>query len=142
MCTTEPIERFHNRFPVIASNATPLVVVDFSAILASGEVASGDVLIFQNCVLNVNGGAANYDQNQDTIIKYQTAGGGATVSTTLANFLNGAADGALTTIKQLVTDVVPEASQDLVVTSSASPFAAAGDRLLRVTIEYSVFRPA
>jgi len=127
---------------VIAMNATPIVLVDHSALVAAGTIAAGDVLVFHDCILNINGGSTNYDQNQNCIVKYQTAGGGATVSTTLANFFNGGADGALSTCKQLTTDVVPEADQDLVMTSSASPYAAAGDRLCRFTTYYSVFTPA
>jgi len=124
-----------------ALNTTPKVLVDHSALVTAGEVASGDVLVFLEAILNVYGGAANYDQNQNSIVKYQTAGGGATVSTTLANFFNGAAAGTLSTIKQLVTDITPEADQDLVLTSSASPKNAAGDRLCRVTTFYTVYTP-
>jgi hypothetical protein len=126
---------------VIASNATPLVLVDYSAILTAGQIATGDVLIFHDLVLEIHDGSANYGQNQNFIVKYQTAGGGATVSTTLANFANGAADGALSTCKQLTTDVTPEAAQDLVLTSSASPKNAAGDRLMTAHCYYSVVTP-
>ena len=126
---------------VIASNATPLVALDHSAMVAAGEIASGDALIFQGAVLQVDGGSASYDQNQNTIAKYQTAGGGASVSLTLANFFNGAADGAMKTLKPIATDVVPEADQDIVLTSSASPKSAAGDRLLKGVIYYTVYTP-
>lgn len=127
---------------VKAGNVTPLVLADFSALQAAGTIAAGDALIFHDLVANVYQGAASYDQNENSIIKYQTAGGGATVSTTLANWFNGAVDGAMTTIKQLTTDIVPEINEDLVWTMSASPFNAAGDRLLSVTLYYSVFTPA
>jgi hypothetical protein len=127
---------------VKAGNVTPLVLVDFAVEQAAGRIAAGDALIFHDLVANIYGGAANYDQNENSIIKYQTAGGGATVSTTLANWFNGAGAGTITTIKQLVTDVVPDADEDLVWTMSASPYAAAGDRTLSVTVYYSVFTPA
>jgi hypothetical protein len=127
---------------VKAGNVTPLVLADFSALSAAGTVAAGDALIFHGVVANVYQGAASYDQNENSIIKYQTAGGGATVSTTLANWFNGAVDGAITTIKPITTDIVPEINEDLVWTMSASPFNAAGDRLLSVTLYYSVFTPA
>jgi hypothetical protein len=127
---------------VKAGNVTPLVLVDFSALQAAGTIAAGDALIFHDLVANVYQGAASYDQNENSIIKYQTAGGGATVSTTLANWFNGAVDGACTTMKQLTTDIVPEINEDLVWTMSASPFNAAGDRLLSVTCYYSVYTPA
>jgi len=126
---------------VIASNTTPLVLLDFSALQSAGTIAAGDVLIFHDCILQMNGGSAAYDQNQNFIAKYQTAGGGATVSTTLANFCNGAADGAMSTLKQLTTDITPEADQDIVLTSSASPKNAAGDRGLAGIIYYSVYTP-
>lgn len=116
---------------VIASNTTPLVL------MANSDTSK--VLVYHDAIVQIFGGSANYDQNQDFIVKYQTAGGGATVSTTLANFMNAGAANKLSTLKQLTTDAVPEAGQDLVLTSSASPYAAAGDRQLRVTLYYSVF---
>jgi hypothetical protein len=125
-----------------AINTTPIVLVDFSAEVTAGRCASGDALIFHDCVIGISGGAANYDQNQNQIVKYQTAGGGATVSTTLANFLDGSGPGSMSTCKQLTTDVVPELDEDLVMTASASPYAAAGDRLVRYTTYWSVFTPA
>jgi len=127
---------------VKAGDATPLVLVDFSAEVGLGTVASGDALIFHHLIANISGGGANYDQNENSIIKYQTAGGGATVSLTLANWFNGAGADTLVDIKQLATVVVPDADEDLVWTMSASPYNAAGDRLLRVTCYYSVFTPA
>jgi hypothetical protein len=127
---------------IIAGNVTPLVLADFSVLQAAGIVAAGDALIFHHLVANIYGGAANYDNNENSIIKYQTAGGGATVSLTLANWFNGSGAGTITDIKQLATVVVPDADEDLVWTMSASPFAAAGDRLLRVTLYYSVYTPA
>lgn len=126
---------------VIAADATPLVILDHSAMITAGEIASGDVLLFEEAIIQMNGGSANYDQNQNTIAKYQTAGGGATVSTTLANFFNGAADGAMSTLKQLVTDITPEADQDIVLTSSASPKNSAGDRPVAGAVAYSVYTP-
>jgi hypothetical protein len=126
---------------LIASNGTPLVLCDYSADLAAGLVSAGDVYVYHDAIVQMDGGTANYDQAQNFIVKYQEAGGGATVSTTLANFCSGGADGKLGTIKQLVTDIVPEAAQDLVLTSSASPKNAAGDRELNVKIYYSVYSP-
>jgi hypothetical protein len=122
-------------------NTTPVVLLDFSAMLAAGEVAAGDALIFRGAVLDIYGGAASYDQNENATIVYQTAGGGETVSLTLANFFNGGAAGKLSTLKPIATDAVPDADEDLVLKCSASPFNAAGSRLCRVEISYSVFTP-
>lgn len=122
-------------------NATPVVLIDFSALVSSGEAASGDALVFHGAILNIYGGAASYDNNENTTIVYQTAGGGATVSLTLANFFNGGADGALTTLKPIATDVAPDADEDLVIKSSASPYSAQGDRNLYVQVFYSIFTP-
>lgn len=127
---------------VIASNVTALVLVDFSVLQTAGTVAAGDCLIFHHCVCNLYGGAANYDNNQNVVINYGPNGAGATVSLTLANFLDGNPAGSITDIKQLATVVVPDADEDLDLIASASPFAAAGDRLLRVTCYYSVYTPA
>ena len=126
---------------VKASNATPLVLLDHSAMVTATEIASGDVLIFHGAVLQIDGGAANFDNNQNFIAKYQTAGGGATVSLTLANFMNAGADAKMSTMKPIATDAVPEADQDIVLTSSVSPYTAAGDRALNVTTYYSVYTP-
>ena len=126
---------------VIASNATPLVALDHSAMVSAGEIASGDALIYHGAVLQLDAGTANYDQNQNTIAKYQTAGGGAAVSLTAANYFNGGADGKLLTLKPIATDVAPEIDQDIVLTSSASPKNAAGDRLLKGVIYYTVYTP-
>lgn len=136
-----PITTTHNAAAVIAANVTPLVLVDHSALVAAGTIAAGDALIFHGLVENLVGGTISYDQNENEIVRYQTAGGGAIISTTKANFCNGAAAGAMTTIKAITTDVAPEASQDLVLTFSASPFNAAGDRALAVTTYYSVYTP-
>ncbi len=125
-----------------AGNATPLVLADFGVLETAGLVASGDALIFHHLIANIYGGGVNYDQNQNNIIKYQTAGGGADVSLTLANWLDANGPGAITDMKQLATVVVPDADEDLVWTMSASPYNAAGDRLLQVTLYYSVYTPA
>jgi hypothetical protein len=122
-------------------NATPVVLVDFSGEVAAGRAAAGDALIFHGAVTNLYGGAASYDQNENMTVVYQTGGGGATVSTTLANFCNGGAAGKLSTLKAIATDVVPDADEDLVVKCSASPWAAAGDRNMRVTVYWSVMTP-
>jgi hypothetical protein len=127
---------------VKAGNVTPLVLLDFSAQQAAGTIAAGDAFIFHGLVANLYQGAAAYDQNENSIIKYQTAGGGATLSLTLANWFNGGADGACTTLKPVATDVAIEINEDVVWTMSASPFNAAGDRLLSVTCYYSVYTPA
>ena len=110
--------------------------------MASGEIAAGDVLMFEGAELNIYGGGTNYDQASNMIVKYQTAGGGATASTTLVNFLSGGAAGKLGTIKKIVTDITPEADQDLVLTASASPKNVNGDRLMRITVRYQVYTPA
>lgn len=123
-------------------DATPVVCVDHSALVASGDIATGDVLIFEGAVLQINGGTTNYDQNENLTFNYQTAGGGATVSTTVANFFNGGAADKMSTAKPITTDVTPEADQDIVVKCSASPFSAAGDRLCRVTVWWRAFTPA
>lgn len=130
-----------NSAAVIASNVTPLVMLDFSALQTAGVVAAGDVLVYHGAILQVDGGTVNYDQNQNFIAKYQTAGGGAAVSLTVANLMNGAADGVMSTCKPIATDLAPEADQDIVLTSSASPKAAAGDRGLSGTIYFSVYTP-
>lgn len=127
---------------VAAGDATPLVLADFSALQTAGIVAAGDALIFHGLVASLSGGTINYDQNENSIIKYQTAGGGVTVSTTLANWFNGTGPDILQTIKAITTDIVPDADEDLVWTMSASPKNVNGDRLLRVTTYYSVYTPA
>jgi hypothetical protein len=125
---------------IIASNTTPLVVLDHSAMVTAGELVATDTLIFHGAILQIDGGADNYDQNQNTIAKYQTAGGGASVSLTLANFFNGGADNKMSTLKPIATDVALEADQDIVLTSSASPKNAAGDRELNVQVFYSIYK--
>jgi hypothetical protein len=126
---------------VKASNATPLVLLNHATLVAAGTIASGDALIFHGAILQIDGGTANFDNNQNFIAKYQTAGGGATVSTTLANFMNAGADAKLSTLKPLATDIVPEVDQDIVLTSSASPYTAAGDRALNVKTFWSAYTP-
>ncbi len=127
---------------VVACNATALVLADFSVLEAAGIVASGDALIFHHVIANLYGGTVNYDQNQNVVINYGPNGAGATTSLTLANWLDGNPAGSLTDIKQLATVVVPDPDEDLDWLASASPFNAAGDRLLRVTLYYSVYTPA
>jgi hypothetical protein len=124
---------------VIAMNATPLVLLDYSAMLAAGECAANDTFIFHGAILQLDGGAAAYDTNENTTVEYQTAGGGATASLTLANFFNAGADNKMSTLKPLATDIAPEAAQDLVLLASASPYTAAGSRELNVEIFYSVY---
>lgn len=124
---------------VIAMNATPCVILDHSALVSAGTIVATDTLVYHGAILQLDGGTAPYDQNQNTIAKYQTAGGGAAVSLTLANWFNGGADNAMTTLKPIATDVALEADQDIVLTSSASPFAAGGDRALNVAVYYSVY---
>jgi len=127
---------------VKALNATPGVCVDHSALVASGDIATGDVLVFEGALLQIYGGSTNYDQNENLTFNYQTAGGGATVSLTIANFFNAGAADKMSTCKPLATDVTPEADQDIVVKCSASPYNAAGDRSCKVTVWYRVFTPA
>lgn len=92
-------------------------------------------LIFHGATEQLMGGTANYDQNENTTVKYSTTG--TIVSTTLANFLNGAADKAMSTLKPIVTDYVVKAGESLVLSTSASPYNAAGNRNLKVTVYYS-----
>lgn len=115
---------------VAASATTPLVLVQNSD--------TTKFLLFHGLVAYIIGGTTNYDQNQNFIVKYQTAGGGGTVSTTLANLMNGGAVGTMKTCKPITTDIAPEAGQDLVLTSSASPYSAAGDRELYVVVYSSL----
>lgn len=122
-------------------NATPVVLVDHSALVGAGTIAAGDALIFHGAVVNLYGGAAAYDQAENMTVVYQTAGGGATVSLTLANFCNGGVDGKLSTLKPIATDVAPDADEDLVIKCSASPYNAQGDRNMRVVCYYSVMTP-
>jgi len=130
-----------NSAAVVAMNANPIVILDHSAMITAGEIATDDILIFHGAVLQLNGGAAAYDTNQNTIAKYQTAGGGASVSLTLANFFNAGADGKVSTLKPIATDLAPEINEDIVLTSSASPFTAGGDRALAGYVYYSVYTP-
>lgn len=115
---------------LIASDTTPLVLVQ--------NADAKKILVFHGGSLEIVGGSTNYDQNQNFIVKYQTAGGGSAVSTTVANLMNAGAAGTLKTIKPITTDYTPEAGQDLVLTSSASPYSAAGDRKLFICFQYSV----
>jgi hypothetical protein len=115
---------------VTASDATPLLLVP--------APSSKQVIIHFGTALQMVGGTVNYDRNQNFIARYRSCGGGAVTSTTLANFCNGAAANALSTLRPLATDVVPEAGQPLVLTSSASPYNAAGNRKLAATTWYAI----
>jgi hypothetical protein len=114
------------------------IVVDHSDLVTAGEIASGDHLIFQGAVCQVYGGSANYDNNQNIIFKNTT---GTSLSLTLANLMNGSAAGVTKTCKPLATDIASVAGDDIEFTNSASPKTSTGDRLLRVTVYYSVFTP-
>jgi hypothetical protein len=115
---------------VAAVTTTTLMLVP-----APGE---GKALEFLGATLNVFGGSANYDQNQNFIVAYADDGSGTTVSLTLANFMNGAAVGSIKSLKPIATDVALTANSPLVLRSSASAYNAAGDRNLRVKVYYRV----
>jgi hypothetical protein len=114
---------------VIAGNTTPVVLV--------ADPGDGFALVFHGATVNIHAGTANYDQNQNYIVKYKD-GSGVAVSTTLANFMNAGAAGKIGTLKAIATDHLTTASEALVLTSSASPKSAAGDRKLQVIVRYSV----
>ena len=126
---------------LVIDHTTPLVILDHSVMVTDGLCAAGDAIIFHGAILQVSGGSANYDTNNTIIAKYQVAGGGATVSLTKTNWLNGAAAGAMTTLKPVATDVVPEIDQDIVLVENASPKTSAGSRLLKVESFFSVYTP-
>ena len=113
---------------LLAGSTTPLVLVQNSD--------AQKVLIYHGGTMAVIGGTTNYATAYNSIVKYRTAGGGATVSTTVADFLTAGAVGKVSTLKELATDITPEAGQDLVLTFSANP--TLGDRKLLVKIFYSV----
>ena len=111
-----------------AGATTPLVLVP--------NADTMKVLVFHEALMGVYGGGTNYATAYNSIVKYRTAGGGATVSTTVADFLTAGATGKMSTLKGISTDYTPEAGQDLVLTFSANP--TLGDRKLVVKIFYSV----
>jgi hypothetical protein len=112
---------------LVAMDATPLTLIE------NDDSSKG--IVFLGAVFTLLGGSAAYDQNQDTILKYTDAGGVA-VSTTLANFFNGGADTYTSTLKAITTDHAVTLGAPIVITSSASPYSAAGDRSLRVQFQY------
>jgi hypothetical protein len=126
---------------LVIDHTTPLVILPHATLVSEGLLAAGDAIIFHGAVMNVSGGSASYDTNNTIIAKYQTAGGGAACSLTKTNWLNGAAAGALTTLKPIATDVVPEIDQDIVLVENASPKTSAGNRLLKVQAFFSVYTP-
>jgi hypothetical protein len=112
---------------LIALNATIQVLVDASALVASGEIASGDTLVFQGAVAQMYGGTEDYDTDGDLTVRY-TALNGTVVSLTVDDFCNDGTAGSCTSIKPLATDVALTASTtgttgDLVIQMSASPTA-------------------
>lgn len=124
-------------------NATPVVVLDHSALVTAGICASGDALIFHGAIINEYGGTTDYDQDGDCVIEYTT--GPVVVSLTLDDFFNDGTDGSIATMKPLATDLAYNQvliDEDLEIKMSASPFSAAGDRNAKVTVYYSVFTPA
>jgi hypothetical protein len=114
------------------------VIVDHSDLVALGLIAAGDHLIFQGAVVSVYGGTANYDAASNIIFKNTI---GTSLSLTCAGAMNAVAAGGTKTCKPLATDIASVADDDIVFTNSASPKTSAGDRLLRVTVFYSVFTP-
>jgi len=123
-------------------NATPVVLVDHSALVTAGICAAGDALIFQGAVINEYGGTTDYDQDGDCVVEYTT--GPVVVSLTLDDFFNDGTAGSIATIKPLATDLAYNqviVNDDLELKMTASPFNAAGNRLARVTTYYSVFTP-
>jgi len=123
-------------------DASPVVVVDHSAMVTAGICAAGDALIFHGAVIHEYGGTTDYDQDGDCLIEYAT--GPVTVSLTLDDFFNDGTAGSIATIKPLATDLAYNqviVNDDLQLRMTASPWAAAGNRNCKITVYYSVFTP-
>lgn len=105
-------------------------------LLSDAAVGAGFAVDFRGAVVNIHGGTANYDQNQNYTINLQQDGGGAAASTILANFMNGGVAGKTGTLKAIATDYAMAAGKGLALKTSAAPKNVAGDRQLQVTFWY------
>lgn len=130
---------------LIASNATPVTVVDYSDLVASGELATGDAIIPEKFVCQMYGGTTAYDTDGDVIFKDQTTG--TSLSITLDDFPNDASSaGAIVFVGSLhancdITTGKVTAAKDIELTMTASPKTTNGDLLMRVTTYFYVFTP-
>lgn len=130
---------------LITSNATPVTVVDYSALVASGELAAGDAIVPERFVCQMYGGTTAYDQDGDIIFKDETTG--TSLSVTCDDFPNDATTaGAIVSIAALsanndITSGKVTAAKDIQLTMTASPKNAAGDMLMRVTTYWYAFTP-
>lgn len=122
-----------------AMNTTPVELV--------GYPGAGKALLLDKVVLNEHGGSTDYDQDSDITVVYWTEGGaaGTTVSTAANDFLNDGTAGSVAVISRITTNdelsengFTLEEGHAFYLSATASPYNAAGDRLMTAHVWYWV----